>query len=190
MVVTARLGVRIGLVGGGLFGTEAAGLVGVMSVVADQVLALVGDVLGQFSQEVEGLEDLEVAGGSAEQVGAGRFGEALRVLLLGAVDDLPGTREANDAARLNGQRAMYWARRWMPERSPASSRMLRSTPKPVWRQDRIWETTSGAIRLASRSRRKTLFSQSLRNGWWPRFCGRGRKWPSGVKAPSVTRPWM
>ena len=61
-----------------------------MPVVADEVFALVGDVLGQFGEEVEGLEDLEVAGGTAEEVFAGRFGEAMGWMLFGAVDDLAG----------------------------------------------------------------------------------------------------
>ena len=41
----------------------------------------------------------------------------------------------------------------------------------------------------SRSRRKTLFFQMRRNGSQPGVIGSGRNRPSGVKAPSVTRPW-
>ena len=89
--------IRIGLGGGGLFGTQSAGLVGVVSVVADEVLVLVGDVLGQFGEEVEGLEDLEVAGGGAEEVFAGRFEEAMRSMLFGMVDDLAGAGDADQA---------------------------------------------------------------------------------------------
>jgi len=36
------------------------------------VFALVGDVLGDFSQEIEGTEDLEVAAPSTSQIGTGR----------------------------------------------------------------------------------------------------------------------
>ena len=78
----ALSGVRFSLVDGGLFSAEAAGLIGVETVIADKVFALVGDVLGEFGQEVEGLEDIEVAGGGAEEVCAGRFGEAMGSLLL------------------------------------------------------------------------------------------------------------
>ncbi len=74
--------------GSGVFGSHAARLVGVVAVVADQVLALVGDVLDQFSEEVQGPEDLEVAGHATKEVRAGRLGEVQRALLLGAVDDL------------------------------------------------------------------------------------------------------
>ena len=48
-----------------------------MAVVADEVLALVGNVLGQFGQEVERPKDLEVAGYAAAEVFAGQFGEPL-----------------------------------------------------------------------------------------------------------------
>jgi len=49
-------------------------------------------VLGQFSEEVEGIEDLIVAGDTpgicAEQVIGGGLGEAMGPMLLGVVDDL------------------------------------------------------------------------------------------------------
>ena len=54
------------------------------------VLAFVGDVLRQLCEEVERPEDLEVAGYAAEEVFAGRFGEAMGWMLFGAVDDLAG----------------------------------------------------------------------------------------------------
>ena len=60
-----------------------------MAVVADEVFALVGDVLRQLCEEVERPEDLEVAGYAAAEVFAGRFGEPLGLMLLGVVDDLP-----------------------------------------------------------------------------------------------------
>ena len=44
----------------GVFGADAAGLLGVVAVVADHVRALVGDVPGEFSEEIQGLEYLEV----------------------------------------------------------------------------------------------------------------------------------
>lgn len=40
----ALMGIRIGLAGG-LFGAEAASLVGIVAVIADKVFALAGDVL-------------------------------------------------------------------------------------------------------------------------------------------------
>ncbi len=49
-VVTVRLCVWFG---DGLFGAVAAGFVGVMAAVADEVFALVGNVLGQLGEEVE-----------------------------------------------------------------------------------------------------------------------------------------
>jgi hypothetical protein len=61
--------------GGCRFGPQAAGLVGVLAEVADQVLAGLGDVLGELGDKVQGVEDLEVAGDAAEEVRAGRSGE-------------------------------------------------------------------------------------------------------------------
>lgn len=57
---------------------------------------------GEFGQEVEGLEDIEVAGGVAEEVCAGRFGEAMGSLLFGAVDDLAGAGDAQNACEAEG----------------------------------------------------------------------------------------
>jgi len=54
-------GLSVGGSGGVLFGAEAAGLVGVAAVVANEMLVLVGDVLGQFGREVERLKELVVA---------------------------------------------------------------------------------------------------------------------------------
>ncbi len=71
-VVTVRLCVWFG---DGLFGAVAAGFVGVMAAVADEVFALVGNVLGEFGKEVQRFEDLEVAGDAAEE---GSGGEAER----------------------------------------------------------------------------------------------------------------
>ena len=79
----------------GVFGSHAAGLVGIAAVVADEVLALVGDVLDQFGEEVQRPEDLEVAGHATKEVRAGRLGEAQRALLFSAVDDLAGWADAD-----------------------------------------------------------------------------------------------
>ena len=68
-IAGVRLGVRLRLVVLvliALLGAEAACLVGVVAVVADEVFALIGDVLGEFGEEVEGIEDLVVAGHPAE----------------------------------------------------------------------------------------------------------------------------
>ena len=96
LLVTARLGVRIGLCGD-LFGTQSARLVGVMSVVANEVLALVGDVLRECGEKVEGLEDLKIACGGAEEVSAAGVGEAMGSLFFGVVDDLAGSGDAEQA---------------------------------------------------------------------------------------------
>jgi hypothetical protein len=61
-------------------------------------------VLGEFGDEVQGVEDLEVAGHVAEEVGAGGAGEPAAGPLLGQVENLaPGghldqTLEAERAA--------------------------------------------------------------------------------------------
>jgi hypothetical protein len=52
----------------------------VPAVVPHEVFALVRDVLGDFGQEIEGAEDLEVAARSASQVGTGRTREAAAVV--------------------------------------------------------------------------------------------------------------
>jgi hypothetical protein len=60
-----------------LFGPHASGLVGVIPIVADGVLALVGDVLEDGGEEVEGLEDLEVALDAREEFRAVGVWESL-----------------------------------------------------------------------------------------------------------------
>jgi len=55
----------------------------------------------------------------------------LAVVLLGLVEDLAFGGDADEAARLKGQRAMYWARRLMASKSPARRQTERSTPKPL-----------------------------------------------------------
>jgi len=47
------------------------------------VFALVGDVLGEFGQEVRRFKDLEVAGDAAVEVFAGGLGVLLAVVLFG-----------------------------------------------------------------------------------------------------------
>ena len=63
-----------GRAGSGVLGAETASLVGVVAIVADEVLALVGEVLDEFGQEVQGLEELVVAGDAAEEVFTGGLG--------------------------------------------------------------------------------------------------------------------
>lgn len=88
-----------------MFTGQAAGFVGVAAVVADQVFALVGDVLGELCEEVEGVEDLEVAGDpspAAEKIFAGGFGVLLAVVFLGLVEDLAFARDANESGEREG----------------------------------------------------------------------------------------
>jgi len=57
------------------------------AVIADEVFAFVGYVLCDFGEEVEAVEDLEIALGTGSQVGTGGTGEATAVVLFRAVDD-------------------------------------------------------------------------------------------------------
>jgi hypothetical protein len=86
----------------------------VPAVITDEVFALVGDVLGDFGQEIEGTEDLEIAARSASQVGTGRSREAVAVVLFGRYSTDPSPVRRTTRARLNGQRRMYWAKRCKP----------------------------------------------------------------------------
>jgi hypothetical protein len=52
------------------------------------MLPRVGDVLGELGQEVQRLEDLEVAADPGEQTVAGRLGETSAATLLSEVEDL------------------------------------------------------------------------------------------------------
>ncbi len=52
------------------------------------MLSGVGDVLGELGDEIQRVEDLEVAGDVGEEIGAGGFGEAPAGAFLGEVDDL------------------------------------------------------------------------------------------------------
>jgi hypothetical protein len=69
-------------------GPPAAALVGVEAEVVDQVLARLGHVLGDFGDEVQGIEDPKVAGHAAEEVGTGRAGEPTAGSFLGQVENL------------------------------------------------------------------------------------------------------
>ena len=81
----------------GLFGSHAAGLVGVVAIVADEVFAMIGDVLGEFGEEVKGIEDLEIAGDAPKQVAAGGVGEAMGPVFLSVVNDLRGSSDTKQA---------------------------------------------------------------------------------------------
>ena len=65
------------LVAGGL-GAHAAALIRVEAEIPHKMRPGVGDVLGDLGDEVQGVEDLEVAADAAEQIGARRPGEASR----------------------------------------------------------------------------------------------------------------
>ena len=69
------VGRRFSLVGFGLSGTHAAVLVGIVAVIAVEELTRVRDVLVEFSKEVEGRKDREVAWLAAEEVGTGWLGK-------------------------------------------------------------------------------------------------------------------
>ena len=75
-------------VAGGL-GVQAAALIRVEAEVPSEVPSGVGDVLGEFGDEIQSVEDLEVAGDprtAAEEVTAGGLWEASAGFLLGEVD--------------------------------------------------------------------------------------------------------
>jgi hypothetical protein len=83
-------------------GAATSGGTGIEAEVADQVLAGLGDVLGELGDEVQGVEDLEVAADVAEEVGARGLGKALAVGLLGAVEDLALVGDADQALEAEG----------------------------------------------------------------------------------------
>ena len=95
----SRLCIRIIRVGARIFSAEAAGLVGIVAVVANQMLALVGDMLDEFREEVERLEELVVAGDAAEEVFAGGLGVSLTVVLLGFVEHFAGGCNADESGK-------------------------------------------------------------------------------------------
>ena len=70
------------------FGAPAATLVRVEAEIPHKMLPGIGDVLGELGDEVEGVEDLEVAGDAVEEVRARRPGESPARSLLGEVDHL------------------------------------------------------------------------------------------------------
>ena len=61
------------------FGATTSRRTGVEAKVVGEVLSGVGDVLGEFGDEVQGIEDLEVAADAAEEVGARGLGEGVAV---------------------------------------------------------------------------------------------------------------
>ncbi len=93
---------------------------GIPTVVANQVFALVGNVLRDFGQEVQGTEDLEVAFRSTSQVRAGRAGETAAVVRFRAVDDRAFVGRGFDPLLplsmvlliAFASRGLAWARTW------------------------------------------------------------------------------
>ncbi|MHC1764448.1 MAG: hypothetical protein AB9869_09090 [Verrucomicrobiia bacterium] len=57
----------------------ASTLVRIRSVIPDQVFSGIGDVLGDFGQETQGIEYLEVAVGVGGQLLLARFGCSVRI---------------------------------------------------------------------------------------------------------------
>ena len=78
--------------GFGPLAPQAAGLVRVPAVVADQVRALGRNVLRELGQEIQRVEDLEIPLRPGGQLVALRVGEGPAGILLSLVDDLPGRR--------------------------------------------------------------------------------------------------
>ena len=79
------------------FGAATSGGAGIEAKVAGKVLSGVGDVLGELGDEVQGIEDLEVAADAAEEVAACGLGKALAVGLFGAVEDRALRGDADQA---------------------------------------------------------------------------------------------
>ena len=68
----------------------------VPAVIPDEVFALVGDVLGDFGQEIEGAEDLEVAARSASQIDAlAATGKAAETVLFGLIEHRAVVRQVD-----------------------------------------------------------------------------------------------
>ena len=80
----------------------------VPAVITDEVFALVGDVLSDFGQAIEGTEDLKVAARSASEVGTGRAREAAAVVLFGPIQDRTVVRQADHACQDD---AISWSSR-------------------------------------------------------------------------------
>lgn len=89
-------GLRLGVCGGiirpgggrGFLGPHAPSLVGVVAVIADEVLAFVRNMLDDLRQEIERFKDMEVSGRAGCKYFAGRNGEVLRCVLFRAIDDM------------------------------------------------------------------------------------------------------
>jgi hypothetical protein len=71
-----------------LLGSHPAAAIGIPAVVPHQVLALVRDVLSQFGQEVEDVEDLEVAARAGSEVLGRGLGEPATLGLFRPIDGL------------------------------------------------------------------------------------------------------
>jgi hypothetical protein len=95
----------------------------VSAVITDEVFALVGDVLGDFGQEIKGTEDLEITARSTSQVGTGRSREAAAVVLFGPIQHRPVVRQADHAGQADAI-------------SRGSRQTLLPKLKPEWSQQR------------------------------------------------------
>ncbi len=91
----------VGLLGV-FFGAEAAGFTGIPAQITSQVLSGVGDVLGEFGDEVQGIKDLEVTGNVPQVVTACGLGEASGGFLLGQVEDLALVCDTDHAIQAEG----------------------------------------------------------------------------------------
>ena len=78
------------------------GLIGVPAVITDQVRALGRNVLGEFGQEVQGREDLEIPLGPGGDPVAFRVGEGPASRLLGFEDNLTGAGHFNQSREAEG----------------------------------------------------------------------------------------
>jgi hypothetical protein len=67
------------------------------------VVSGIGNVLRGLGQEIERIEDLEVARGAGEQFLVARFGEAARRIMLGLGDHLPSLRLPAEASILRSR---------------------------------------------------------------------------------------
>ena len=80
-----------------IFVAQAAGLVGVPAVIADQVRAMRRNVLGELGQKVQRGEDLEIPLRAGFEAVSMWVGEGPTSVLLRLVDDLPGLGHLDQA---------------------------------------------------------------------------------------------
>ena len=83
------------------------------------MFSLVRDVLREFREEIERVENLKVAAGAASQITAYGRWEAPTVALLRTMYTEPDSVSRTILAKLNGQRTMYSASRCNPDVSQA-----------------------------------------------------------------------